>query len=126
MGSKIDARHHSGIGRAAIMAAIAGVAGVVLALVVASNMFFNALGAEQRVLEPGYLDYGQRHPHPNTEMVWDEMRGDYRLPNPQSGARNDIVAPGRSGQRLDDYGIRCVEAGWCNVAPGADQPARPE
>lgn len=100
MSTKSVARQPIRVGRSAIAAGIAGLAGLILTLAVASSMVFTALGADSaRQLEPGYLDYGQRH-------------------------RDDplLVDASDRASRLDDYGTRCVRIGWCVTPPGVAQP----
>jgi len=76
------------LGRVTFAAALAGIVGLALTIVIAASLLLGP-AAGRNALQPGYLDYGQRHP----------------AAAPATTVKGD--------SRLDDYGLRCVATGWC-------------
>lgn len=95
MSSTKQKLRHNATGRLTLVAALAGLIGLVLAIAVAASMLMAPAQAHSG-LQPGYFDHGQRHPE--------------GVPAPRAD---------RPDSRLDDYGIRCVVTGWC-AQPASD------
>lgn len=101
MGTRTGQRKPIRIGRFTSAAVVAGIAGVAITVVATAGMVVGAVsGGSGPGLAPGYEDYGLRHRFDAT------IEGD--------------VSP----SQLDDYGIRCMVVGWCNMPPGVPQPTR--
>jgi hypothetical protein len=117
MDKQLTERGATSVGRSATIAAIAGLAGLAVALAVTGSVVFGAVFHTSPGLAPGYEDYGQRHRADYAAR--DDGSATISVTNDQApDAAQDNGSPGR----LDDYGLRCLEVGWCSVPPGMPQP----
>ena len=68
MSTRIETRPHDGVGRIVIIAALAGLIGVAMTVLAAAALLLGsdtgsaAVVVKSAPLEPGYVDYGLRHP----------------------------------------------------------------
>ena len=93
MSTTTTRRHTTTVGRGVALAAAAGLLGLAITIAATAATAFNQGGVGTE-LAPGYLDYGLRHPGP--AVVPHELTNS-------------------SVNRADDYGLRCVDTGWCTV-----------
>jgi hypothetical protein len=120
MASTIITRPAVHFGAGTLAAALAGFIGLALAIAVAASMFFNpSLGSFDS--QAVYPDYALRHPAVNIAPA-------EQYPDKGLRERPAIAPPGELGQRasdqlsdirLADYGLRCLEVGWCTT-PGSN------
>ena len=126
MSARIETRSNDHVGRIVFIAALAGLTGVAITVLAAASLLLGADAGSAPVvvksapLEPGYVDYGLRHPAIAGSEPVAPADDDYGLRHPlvvQSaplepgyldyGLRHPVAAEaGPIATESDDYGLR--------------------
>jgi hypothetical protein len=107
-------------GAGTLAAALAGFIGLALAIAVAAAMLLNP-GTSSFDSRAVYPDHALRHPVVNiapAEQYPDKGIRDRPVIAPP-GELNQRANDQLNDSRLDDYGLRCLEVGWCTT-PGSN------